>query len=134
MPLYSVESQNASLDNDYGATKGPNSPTAHQVAQFTGDPDLGGVELGPDGGYVRTVIPNDGTIWPAAAGGQKTSVPVALADATGARSDTAKWFVLYDDDNPTIPYDGAPLVEEISITDAEPGPVVELTIYYPGGS
>lgn len=130
MTLYSVAAQNASLDNDYGATKGPNAAAAHEVALFTNDPDLGGVELDAIGGYARVVWTNNGTNWPAASGGQKTSAPLAFPDATDAWSDTAKWYVLYDAADSTTQWDGAPLSDEISITAAEAGPIAELTIYY----
>lgn len=122
--------QDASLDNDYGASAGANAPSSHELALFTDDPRLGGVELDATGGYARVVVTNDGTSWPAASGGMKTCAVQTFADATGAWSDTATWWVLLDG---STMWDGAPLDDEIDINEAGAGPVVQPKIYYNGG-
>jgi hypothetical protein len=130
MTLLSTAAQNASLDNDYGASAGVNAPGAHQVALFNGDPLLGGAELTSTGGYARVTVTNNGTNWPAASAGAKTSAAVTFAASTAAWSDTATHFVLYDDADGTTAWDSGVLDTELSVDAA--GTVVEtsLTVFY----
>ena len=123
-----VAAQNASLDNDYGATHGPHSPSAHELALFNGDPTATAVELAADGGYARVSLPNDGTSWPGADGGA-TSVTADFPFSTGAWSDTATWWALYADDGTTM-WDCGPLEQEISVDQAGEGITVTVTVYY----
>jgi hypothetical protein len=125
--------QDASLDNDYGATKGANAPSSHELALFTDDPRLGGVELDATGGYVRVVVTNDGTNWPAASGGMKVGAFQTFPDSTAAWSDTAKWWVLFDHADGTTRWDAGPLDDEIDVNAAGAGPVTRPSIYYNGG-
>lgn len=133
MSILSTAAQNASLDNDYGATKGANSPAAHQLALFNGDPLLGGTELTATGGYARVVVTNNGTNWPGAADGATTSASIAFATSTAAWSDTATHWVLYDNADGTTAWDAGVLDTEIDVDAA--GAVVQtaVTIYYNGG-
>lgn len=127
--LIDTAAQNKSLDNDYGSTKGANAPAAHEVALFDGDPTQGGTELTSDGGYARVTLTNNGTNWPAASSGAKTSATVTFPTSTDAWSDTATWFVLYDHADSVTAWD-AGLVAEISVDAAGETPRTTLTIYY----
>ena len=63
MPIRDQSAQERSLDNDYGATRGPNAPASFQVAFFSDDGDT---EI-TGGGYARATLDNDD--WNAAADG-----------------------------------------------------------------
>jgi hypothetical protein len=133
MTLLDAAAQSASLNNDYGANKGPNAPASHELALFTGDPRVGGTELTSAGGYARVVVANNGTNWPGASGGSTTSAEIALPTSTGAWSDTATWFVLFDAADSTTRWDAMPLFEEIDITVAGVTKSLILTINYQQG-
>lgn len=142
MPILSVAAENASLDNDYGATCGPNAAAAHQVALFIGDPAGDGFEvpdtteteefpLGTPNGYERVTILNDGTIWGAAADGQKvTLAPVEFPDALEAYPGTVTHFVLFDDADGVTGWDCAPLLDPKDVTSAGDPVQVSLTLFY----
>lgn len=130
MTLLDPAAQSASLDNDYGATKGPNAPASLQVALFTDDPLLGGTELAAVGGYARAVVPNDGTTWPAAASaGSKSSAVISFGTSSAAWSDTASWFVLFDAATGTR-WDDGPLDVEVDVTESGTPVVMQATVYY----
>lgn len=138
MALVSIAAQNASLDNDYGAAKGPNAAASHEVALYQGDPVNGGVELDAAGGYARPTVTNDGTSWAAAAGGAKTSAVVGFADATAEWTvagvpAVATHFLLVDATTGDF-WDSGLLGDEVSVEAAGPGPSVQLTIYYESGA
>lgn len=131
MTLLDPAAQSASLDNDYGATKGPNAPATLEVALFTGDPLLGGTELAATGGYARVVVPNDGTTWPnAASAGSKTSAQVSFGTSTDAWSDVAAWFVLFDHADGVTRWDDGELADEINVTAAGTTVAALITVYY----
>lgn len=137
MSLLSIAAQNASLDNDYGSTAGPNAPASLEVALFDGDPLLGGLELTSDGGYARVTVANDGTTWPtAASGGAKTMATASFPTPTGAWSSTATFFVLYDAADSTTAWDSGELDDEIAVDADEFGvPLttsvgIQPTVYY----
>lgn len=127
MPLASVAAQNASLDNDYGTTRGPNAADSHELALFSGDPMLGGVEIS-GGGYVRaTVLPAD---WGAAAGGAK-SATVTFPDTTSEWLTNVTHWLLLDAADSTTRWDSASFAEAGEITDMGDGPVATVTVFYP---
>lgn len=139
MSLLDVAAQNASLDNDYGATKGANAPAAHQVAIFTDHPDLGGVELDSFGGYARVMWTNNGTNWPAASGGQKVSADVVFATSSdewqaGGVSATGTYWVLFDNADGTTRWDCGRISDEVSVSATGAVVTLRLTIYYGGVS
>jgi hypothetical protein len=137
MALLDTAAQNASLDNDYGATKGPNAAAAHQLALFAGDPQAGGVELDNTvGGYARVTITNNGTNWPAASGGAKTATFQAYAASTDAWSAVATHWVLFDAADGTTRWDSGRLDTAISVDGPGETPNVAPTVYYntTGGS
>lgn len=107
--------RNASLANDYGATKGPNAAASHQFAVFEGDPSVDGVEL-TGGGYARVTLPNDGTVWPAPVGGQLTiTVDLPL---TGEPTGIGDHFALFDAADGTSCWDTGPLSTDLLYTAA----------------
>lgn len=128
--LLDTAAQNASLDNDYGATKGANAPASHEVALFDGDPSNGGAELTSTGGYARVTVTNNGTNWPAAADGAKTSATVTFPTATAAWSDTATHFVLFDHADSVTRWDSGLLDNEASVDVAGTVVAATLTVYY----
>jgi hypothetical protein len=134
MALVSIPAQNASLDNDYGATKGPNAAAAHEVALYAGDPLTGGVELDSAGGYARPVVSNDGTTWAAADGGAKTSAvvtwDVSTAEWTSAGDPAvADYFLLIDSATGDF-WDSGLLSDPISVDAAGATPSAVLTVFY----
>lgn len=130
MSLLSTAAQNASLDNDYGATKGAASPANLEVALFNGDPLLGGTELTATGGYVAVTVGNDGTTWPSAAtSGGKTTSTIAFATSTDAWSDVATFFVLRDASTGDQ-WDSGPLTDEISVETSGTEVTTTITVYY----
>lgn len=132
MALVSLDAQNASLANDYGPTKGPNAPASLQVALFDGDPLTGGVELAPDGGYVRVTVPNDGSTWPTAPdGGAVTSVALSWGPSTDAWSAVATHFVLFDDADGATAWDSGLLADGgVSVDSAGVTSAAACTVYY----
>lgn len=129
--LLDPAAQSASLDNDYGATKGANAAAAHEVALFNGDPTQGGTELDSTvGGYARVVLTNNGTNWPAASSGAKTSAAVPFAASTAAWSDTATWFVLFDHADSVTRWDAGLLDSEVSVDAVGDVASPTLTIFY----
>lgn len=134
MGLLTTPAQNASLDNDYGATKGPNAAAAHELALYAGDPAAGGVELDSAGGYARPLVTNNGTNWAAAAGGAKTSAILAFAVSTGewtvaASPAVATHFLLIDSTTGDF-WDSGLLAPPISVDAAGETPHAQLTVYY----
>lgn len=134
MPLRDQAAQEASLDNDYGPTRGPNSPDAFEVALFAGDPDIDGVEVPAENvddeptGYIRVTLDNDD--WLPATGGVKESQPVSWPPAEGEWPETVTHFALRDPVTGAW-WDAAPLEEPLDITSAsDTGPVLVLAIFY----
>lgn len=131
MPIRDVEAMNASLDNDYGTTRGPNAAASHEVALFMGDPLVDGVEVGAtndDGeatGYARATLP--AASWQPAADGEKTAGLVTFPATTAAYTDSVTHFALITSG---VMWDCAPLAEELVVTGAGPGVVLEVTLFH----
>lgn len=147
MPL-DVSAQVASLKNDYGANRGPNSPANFQLAVYTGDPTAGGTEM-PNvtesldsggnpisvaNGYARATVANDGTNFPAPdpTSGVLTSGIITLPMSSFAWPTEGKYWVLYDGtvrwDYGEIPRDQWLFVPQDGIV-----PKLTLAIFYRGG-
>jgi hypothetical protein len=128
MPLGSVAAMNASLDNDYGTTRGPHAAASHELALFAGDPLDSGVEI-VGNGYARvTVLP---AAWLAADEGQKsTAAAVQFPNATDEWDETVTHFALFDHADHVTMWDSAPLDEPVDVTAAGAGPAVIPTIFY----
>lgn len=131
MPLLSVDARNASLDGDYGTTRGPHAADSHELALVTVDPSIVADPLANEvtgGGYERPLVaPTD---WTAAVGGAKaTTLPVQFADATDTWSGEAKWWVLVDADDHTTCWDSGALNVPLNVV-AGPGPAVQITVFY----
>lgn len=132
MTLLSTDAQDASLDMSYGASKGALAAATHELALFNGDPRTTGTELTSAGGYDRVTVTNNGTNWPGASGGSTVSAPQVLPTSSGAWSDTATHFVLYDAADGTTAWDSGELTEEISIDASGVVVSVVCTVYYGG--
>lgn len=143
-----LAAQNASLDNDYGTTHGPNSPASFLLALFVGDPLAGGVEvsnlsevdvLDDDGNITGTEIVSNGyaraavahaDFAPADEGIKATTNPVAFANALAEWPDTVTHWQLYATDGTTAWDSGAIADPLLDITAEGPGPTVALSIFY----
>lgn len=121
--------QDNTLDSLLGDNAGASMPSSFEVALFNAHPLLGGTELTSDGGYVRPVIANDSATWPNASG-SKVSVPITLAAATGAWSDTATHYLLIDAADSTTQYFPGRLVDELSVDEAGSGVAVQLIAFW----
>ena len=111
---------NVLLDAWLGATKAAGVPASLDLALFDAHPDDGGNELDATGGYARVPVATDGTVWPAAVGGRKESVDIALA-GTSTYNTTARWWALYSG---TTRYFTMPLAEPVT----EPTDTVTLVL------
>ena len=131
MAIRDEAAMNASLDNDYGTTRGPNSPAAHELALFMGDPMTDGVEVtatnddGQATGYARATIA--AADWQPAANGEKSAGAVTFPAATAAYPSSVTHFALIAGG---VTWDCAPLAEELVVTGAGPGPVVQVTLFH----
>lgn len=144
MPL-DLAAQVASIKNDYGATRGPNGPATFQVALFTDDPTVGGVEM-PNltatvdeaglpidvaNGYARAGISNNGATFPAPdpTTGILTTAIISWPVSQFAYPLEAKAWVLYDGstrwDYGVIPRDQWLYVPAAGVT-----PRLALSIFY----
>jgi len=128
MPIRDVAAMNASLDNDYGTTHGPNAPSSHDVALFVGDPMTDGVEVS-GAGYARVQIL--AAAWMAASDGFKTpSAPVVFPDPTAAYPGTVTHVGLFAHGTSTM-WDCVPLSEPLDVTAASTdGVEVIFSVYY----
>lgn len=125
MPIRDVAAMNASLDNDYGTTRGPNAAASHDLALFVGDPLTDGVEV-TGGGYARATIA--AADWaPAADGMKETTAPVALPNTTAEWPDAATHWALFAG---TVMWDCGPLTEPLEVTGASAGPLVAVAVFY----
>lgn len=133
MPIRDVEAMNASLDNDYGTTRGPNSPTSHYLALFMGDPLTDGVEVPAlndellPTGYARVEITP--SMWEPAADGEKQ-----LTDFVAFPATLNEWpaavthFALF---SPTgVMWDCSILEEELVVTGPGDSPTVLVKIFH----
>lgn len=135
MPIRDTAAMNASLNNDYGATKGPNAPASHELALFDGDPmidalDGGGVEVAALDcpGYARVTLANDAG-WLAAADGMKKRAALAQFPATTGEwlTPVTHWALIASGG---VVWDCGPLTEPLEVTGAGDGPEVAVTVFY----
>lgn len=128
MPIRDVAAMNASMDNDYGTTRGPNSPSSHALALFVGDPMTDGVEISGHG-YARTNVLASKWL-PAADAYKSTNGGVQFPTVTSEWPDSPTHWALFDG---ATMWDCAPLLEPLDVTAAGPGPQVVVTIFYDDG-
>ena len=117
-----------SLANDFGPTRGVNSPTQFQVALYDESPEFGGVELDTTScpGYARPTINNADF----AADGETFVIEVLPASPTGAWTKTAKYAVLLNAADTTEVWDFLP-INQVRVSSAGPFPMpLRLVIYY----
>lgn len=126
MPIRDVEAMDASLDNDFGTTRGPHAAATHEMALFYGDPITDGVEI-TGGGYARaTVLAAD---WADSLDGFKTTIaPVAFPATTTAWPLSPTHFALIAPG--AVMWDCAPLNAPLDVTGAGAGPQVQPYIFY----
>ena len=134
MSLLSTTEQNRSLDLFYGASKGAIASAAHHLCLYAGDPRTVGVEMDSAGGYTPVTVTNNGTNWPAAAAGAKTSAVQTFATSTGewtAGGDQvpATHFALKDSVTGNIA-DCGPLDAEVSVDAAGTVVTRQVTVFY----
>lgn len=130
MPLRDVGAMNASLDNDYGSTHGPNSPTSgYEACLFIGDPLTGGVEMAGHG-YARVNVAH--ADFAAAAGGFKSPTdPVQFPATTGDWTDSVTHWALIDHGDHTTMWDCGPLTYPLDVSAASTvGPLLTFSVYY----
>ena len=120
MPLRDQVMQERSLDLFYDT-----APNPFEVALFDDDPDLGGVELAGNGYGRGTCTTAD---WNPAAGGVKSTGPLAFPAATGEWV-TATHVGLYDAVVGAWA-DVVPLAEPLDVTGAGDGPTVVISVFY----
>lgn len=125
-----VTAQNNMLAAFLGDDAAVTMPTSFEVALLDNHPSLGGTELTSDGGYVRPVVANNSTTFPAPSGGMVTSMEIQLDDSTGAYSDTAPYALLIDHADSVTRYLVGKLTQEIVVLGAAPGPVAVLSFYW----
>lgn len=143
-----VAAQNASLDNDYGTTHGPNAADSFELALFIGDPLADGTEVesitevdtfdgegAPTGtelvenGYARAAVAH-GDFAPAVDGEKSTPDPVPFPDALAEWPGPATHWQLYDADTGAA-WDSGEFAEDgLDVTGPGAGPLVRLSIYY----
>lgn len=137
MPIGDVAAQNASLANDYGATKGPNAAASFSLELWAGDPGNGGVQMDAAGGYAPVTVTNDGTNFPAPDGGQIVAAVQTFATPTGewtagGNPDVATHWLLRDTATGAA-WDYGALGDEISVEAAGTAVTVQPVIFYNGG-
>lgn len=128
MPIRDTAAMDASLDNDYGLTRGPNAASSHSLAFFRGDPMTeDGVELdaGDCPGYARITV--TAAQWLASADGFKSTVLLTFPSTTGAWADFPTHAAMLDGDTM---WDCVPLLEPLAVTSAGPGPRLTFTVFY----
>lgn len=132
MPLRDLAAQEASLDNDYGPTRGPHSPDVFEVALFAGDPAVDGVEVPVDvdgelTGYEPAAMSNDA--WNPAEDGVKTSHEIQFADPLTEWPETVTHAALRDPATGVV-WDVVELEEPLDVTGPGVIPPVVLPIFY----
>jgi hypothetical protein len=125
-----ITAQNAALDALLGDNAGASMPSSFEVALFTAHPLLGGTELDATGGYGRVTIANDSSVWPDASSGQKVSAIIPLAAPSGAWSDTATHYLLYDAADSTTAYLPGRLLSELAVDGTETTLAVQLAAFW----
>lgn len=134
--LRDIAAQNASLDNDYGPTRGPHTPDELEVAlletrdvatELSATTDVEGVPTG--NGYARPTHSSDD--WLAAADGVKTtSVPLNFGTPTLAWQ-TARWAALIEPVTGVV-WDVVKLVEPVTVTGAGSPVLGPISVAYTG--
>lgn len=123
-----VDAMNSLLASWLGADKSTAAPASFEVCQYTDDPDNGGVELDPVGGYASVTVTNDGTLWTGApADGAWTSEAVDFGTSTDAYSDVATWWVAKVGG---VIWLAMPLADEVEVSAVGQPVAITLTVFY----
>lgn len=123
-----VDAQNAGLTAWFGDDRGAQVPSSWEVALFTAHPNVGGVELGPDGGYAREVVANTSANFPDPVDALIRSADIPWPDPTDEYSDVATTYVLIDAADSTTRWYVGQLGAPVDVTEAGPGFTLQLAI------
>jgi hypothetical protein len=130
-----VSAQNAVLDAMLGDGHASGMPAAFQLAIFDGDPTGTGAELTSSGGYARVVsIANNSTNFPAADTGVKTGIAQTFPTSTAALSGLGKFWALFDQANPTIPWFYGQLSDVLNVGASGVGYQVTPRLFWNSGT
>jgi hypothetical protein len=136
VPILDSTARFKSLQNDYGPTRGVNSPASFTVHLWVGDPDLPDsyempemTELEDGGivpnGYAAPTILSDGFVVDDLGITQRAQFPDALEEWP----DTATHWLLRDSVTGEG-WDYSLLSTELDVTAAGPGPAIDVTVFY----
>lgn len=120
-----------SLANDFGPTRGPNSPDFFEVALYDDNPEFDGVELTDADcpGYARFTVDND-DFTAVTEGVQIVVLAEDLPEPTGSWTKSARWAVLLNSTDDTEAWDYSE-IDPMRATAAGPfEDDFELTVFY----
>ena len=95
MAIGSIEWANRSLRNDYGDSRGSNSPVSVELQLWTDRPTDGGVEFSGSG-YSALTIPNTSANFPAPSGGELVTPWFTVFTPTEDIANPPLWWQLVD--------------------------------------
>ena len=135
MPILDPSARLKSLQNDYGTTRGPNSPAAYTLHLYVGDPEMGGTEMPTTTTLEDDTVVANGYVAPMVQSnsfapddiGMTATVP--LPDALAEWPDAATHWLLRDATTGEG-WDYAPLSEPLSVTAAGPVQPLDVTVFY----
>lgn len=118
MALGSTTAKNKALDAMYGASASAACPATYYLALFSSDPASGGTEIS-GGGYARVAVTNNGTNFPAASGGVKsTGAAISFPTSSAAWSATATHFAFMSANVAGDMYDTGSLTSSVTVSGA----------------
>lgn len=121
MVLKSANAKTNSLKNDYGSSKGSNSPATWYMAFF--EDDTMATELTGTGGISRIAVTNNDANWTTATVTQNAGV-INSAASTGAWASSATFVALMSAATGGDAWDGGDLADPISVSAA--GTVIQF--------
>lgn len=123
MPIRDAAARRKSLRNDYGTDAAADAPASHEVALFSGDPMVDGVEI-TGSGYARaSILPADWTDDET----EGISATVTFAAPTGEWDEATHW-ALYGAD--LLWWDCGEFETPLLVTGAGDGPIVQVPLFY----
>ena len=128
MPLVSNAAKNAANDSRYGNGRASNQPSTWVIRLYESDPENGGNELGPAGGYEAVTVNNNSAQWPDSQAGVKEG-EIVWPVSTGAWSDVARWAGIHHPGTDSL-WEKIRLANRIDVDEAGVEVVTTLTIFY----
>ena len=95
MAIRSIEWANRSLANDYGDSRGANSPSTVELRLYTADPNNGGTEFS-GAGYAALTVANTSANFPAPDGGEIVTPWLEVFTPTEDVDNPPLWWQLVD--------------------------------------